>query len=224
MHNKGCFLPDSLILRADGREVPISTVRPGDTLLAFSAEGRIVQTRVRKVLRIEVDEHVVLKTDRETLRVTVDHPFYVGEETFKTLEVLRAGDSIIAWDGQSLARQQILSIEMVPGRIQVYNLQTEYPHTFFVGHVAVHNKGGGGGCFSPGTPIATPHGDVPIESLIPGDEILAMTSQGLLVPATVKALLVARNTLLKIETQQGLLEVSPEHPVAESGARLSTDR
>ena len=219
VHNKGCFLPDSLILRADGKEVPISTVRPGDTLLAFTAEGRIVRTTVRNVLRLEVDEHVILRTDREMLRVTADHPFYVGEGTFKTLEVLQVGDRIIAWDGQSLTEQQIVSLEPVPGRIAVYNLQTEAPHTFFVGHVAVHNKGGGGGggCFPPGTPIATPQGQVPIESLLPGDVILGMTDQGLAVPAKVRALLTARNTLLKVETRQGWLEATPEHPMGELG-------
>jgi predicted lipid-binding transport protein (Tim44 family) len=217
VHNKGCFLPDSLILAADGREVFISDVRRGDTLLAFTSEGRIVQTRVNNVLRREVDEHVVLRTDRETLRVTMEHPFYVGGGTFKTLEVLNPGDDIIAWDGQSLSRQQIISMEKIPGRIEVYNLQTEYPHTFFVGRIAVHNKGGGGGCFAPGTPIATPFGEVPIESLIPGDEILAPTTQGHLVPARVKSLLAARNTLLKILTSQGGLEASPEHPVAKPG-------
>ena len=222
VHNKGCFLPDNLILRADGKEVPISTVQPGDTLLAFTSDGSIVRTRVRNVLRVEVDEHVVVSTDRETLRVTADHPFYVGEGTFKTLEALRVGDSIIAWDGQTLARQQILSMETVPGRRLVYNLQTEHPHTFFVGHVAVHNKGGGGGggCFPAGTPIATPHGEVPIESLIPGDQILALTDQGLLVPAMVRALLMARNALLKVETRQGFLEASPEHPVGGLGGNF----
>jgi predicted lipid-binding transport protein (Tim44 family) len=145
VHNKGCFLPDNLILLADGRDVPISTVRPGDLLLAFTSEGAIVRTRVHHVLRLEATEHVVLKTDRQTLFVTADHPFFVGEGAFKTLDALRVGDRVIAWDGQSLTVQQIVSMETVSGRTPVYNLQTEYPHTFFVGHVAVHNKGGGGG-------------------------------------------------------------------------------
>jgi predicted lipid-binding transport protein (Tim44 family) len=219
VHNKGCFLPDNLILLADGREVPISTIQPGELLLAFTSEGSIVRTQVRKIVRLEVDEYVVLKTDRETLQVTADHPFFVGEGTFKTVEALQVGSTIIAWDGQSLARQQIFSMETVPGRILVYNLQTEHPHTFFVGHVAVHNKGGGGGggCFPAGALITTPLGKVPIESLIPGDVILSLTDAGLLVPATVRALLVARNALLKVETRRGLLEASPEHPVGVAG-------
>jgi predicted lipid-binding transport protein (Tim44 family) len=217
VHNKGCFLPDNLILKADGKEVPISGVQPGDTLLAFTSAGHIVQTRVRNVLRLEVDEHVVLRTDRQTLQVTPEHPFYVGQGTFKTLEALRVGDNIIAWDGQSLAPQQIISMVTVPGRIQVYNLQTDQPHTFFVGRLAVHNKGGGGGCFPPGTRIATPRGEVAIESLGPGDEVLAPTDRGTLVPTTVTALLVARNVLLRVETRHGSFQASPEHPVGTWG-------
>ena len=218
VHNKGCFLPDNLVLRADGSEVPISAIKPGDTVLAFTMDGRIVQTLVHNTLRIEVDEHVVLRTDRQILRVTVDHPFYVGKGTFKTLEVLRVGDSIIAWNGQSLAPQQILSMETIPGRTTVYNLQTDRPHTFFVGHLAVHNKGGGGGggCFAPGTLIATPQGHASIESLMPGDTILALTDQGLAVPATVRALLLARNALLQVETQRGLLQATVEHPMGKA--------
>ena len=44
-----------------------------------------------------------------------------------------------------------------------------------------------------------------------------MTDQGLAVPAKVRALLTARNTLLKVETRQGWLEATPEHPMGELG-------
>lgn len=215
VHNKGCFLPENLVLRADGSEVSISTIRPGDTLLAFTAEGAIVRTQVHHILRTEVDQYVILRTDRQILRVTADHPFYVGKGTFKTLEVLQVGDSVIAWNGKTLAPQKILSMEVISEQTPVYNLQTDSPHTFFVGHLAVHNKGGGGGCFPPGTPIATPQGPVPIESLYPGAVISAVTADGQQVPATVKALLLARNTLLSAETRHGLLQASPEHPVSD---------
>jgi hypothetical protein len=57
VHNKGCFLPDSRILRPDGTESPISVLRPGETLLAFNPGGRMVQARVREIVRLEVDEY-----------------------------------------------------------------------------------------------------------------------------------------------------------------------
>ena len=42
VHNKGCFLPESLILQSDGAEKPISAVRPGDPLLAYSPDGQLI--------------------------------------------------------------------------------------------------------------------------------------------------------------------------------------
>ncbi len=144
VHNKGCFLPESLVLKPDGTQIPISTVREGERLLAFTPDGMLVQTKVQSVLRRTVDEFVELKTDRQLLHVTMDHPFYIGEGRFKTLEALRTGDQIIAWDGRSLTGQRIVSMETVHRTVTVFNLQTDYPNTFFVDHLAVHNKGGGG--------------------------------------------------------------------------------
>jgi predicted lipid-binding transport protein (Tim44 family) len=145
VHNKGCFLPESLILQSDGAEKPISAVRPGDPVLAYSPEGRIVQTRVRNILRHTVDEYVILTTERQTIRATAEHPFYVGRGTFKTLDILKAGDTVFAREGKSLSEQHIVSIRRVRERVSVFNLQTDHPNTFFAGGIAVHNKGGGGG-------------------------------------------------------------------------------
>jgi predicted lipid-binding transport protein (Tim44 family) len=145
VHNKGCFLPESQILKADGTETPISSVQPGDKVLAFTSEGKTVQTKVRSLVRAEANHYVILQTDLATLRVTEDHPFYVGAGTFKTLEVLKPGDTIMAWDGGSLTEQRIVSLQKVQDRVPVFNLQTEHPNTFFAGYMAVHNKGGGGG-------------------------------------------------------------------------------
>ena len=149
VHNKGCFLPDSPILKGDGQEAPISALRPGDELLAFTPDGRMVRTRVREIMSHQVDELVVLKTDRTTLRTTLDHPFYTGRGTFKTVEALHKGDTLTAWDGRWFSEQRIVSLQRVKGPAQVFNLQTDQPNTFFAGRLAVHNKGGG--CFPAGT-------------------------------------------------------------------------
>ena len=145
VHNKGCFLPDTPILRADGTPSPISEIRPGDELLAFTTTGEIVHTTVRQVIVHEVDEYVVVGTAETTLRVTREHPFYVGDGTFKTLEALKVGDRIFAVVGGALREQMITSLEMVSTPTRVYNLQTDHPNTYFANGIAVHNKGGGGG-------------------------------------------------------------------------------
>ncbi|HXI83767.1 MAG TPA: TIM44-like domain-containing protein [Verrucomicrobiae bacterium] len=150
VHNKGCFLPDTPILRADGTEAPIHEIRIGDKLLAFTPDGQVVRTTVRNILTHEVDEYLEVTTERTLLRVTVEHPFYVGEGTFKTLEALNVGDSVYAYDGHGLSAQKIISIVRVRSHTRVYNLQTDAPNTFFANSVAVHNKGGGGGGFGGG--------------------------------------------------------------------------
>ena len=200
LHNKGCFLPDSQILKSDGHESPIRAIRPGDEVLAFTPEGRMVRTKVREVIRHEADEYILLKTDRATLRVTKEHPFYVGRGTFKTVEALKEGDPVFAWDGQWLAEQRIVSLERVRERVQVFNLQTDHPNTFFAGQIAVHNKGG---CFPAGTKIATPKGPVAIESLASGDDVLAVTGDGLTVRSTVKTVFVSKGTMVRIKTNGG---------------------
>ena len=145
VHNKGCFLPETLIRKADGSQAPISGIVPGDRLLAFTAGGDVVTAGVIRVLTHDVDEYRVVRAQSITLHVTAEHPFYIGNGTFKTLEALNVGDAIYAFDGERLSPQRIESIEAVRAPTRVYNLQTDAPNTFFANGVAVHNKGGGGG-------------------------------------------------------------------------------
>ncbi len=145
VHNKGCFLPETPVLRSDGSEIPISRVRKGDELIAFTPEGQIVISSVHEVVRHRVDEYLVLRTEAATLRVTREHPFFVGAGTFKTVESLQPGDTVYAWNGESLSEQRILSMDVVHETVPVFNLQTDHPNTFLAGGLAVHNKGGGGG-------------------------------------------------------------------------------
>ena len=215
VHNKGCFLPDSQILRGDGTESLISAVKPGDELLAFKPEGRMVRTKVREIIRLEVDEYILLKTDQTTLRVTPEHPFYVGKGTYKTVEALKEGDVVFAWDGKWISEQRIVSLQRVHERVQVYNLQNDHPNTFFAGRIAVHNKGGGGGgCFPAGTKVSTPDGPVAIETLAAGDEVLAVTNDGVTVRTPVKNIFISKNQVMKVETSGGTLAVTEEHPIS----------
>lgn len=212
LHNKGCFLPDSPILMADGRETIISAVKPGDLLWAFKPDGHLVKTTVRSVIKHKVDEYILMKTDQATLRVTQEHPFYVSQGKFKTVEALKKGDTVFAFDGKWLAAQKIISMESVHQRVQVYNLQTDSPNTFFAHGLAVHNKGGG--CFPVGTAIATPQGEKTIEQLAAGDEILAVDEQGHTVRTRVKTIFINKSSLAQVETPEGNFLATGDHPVS----------
>jgi predicted lipid-binding transport protein (Tim44 family) len=91
-----------------------------------------------------VNEYRVVSTEYATLRVTREHPFFVGNGTFKTLEALRVGDRVFVLSEGGLHEQRITSIETVHAPTRVFNLQTDRPNTYFANGVAVHNKGGGG--------------------------------------------------------------------------------
>lgn len=218
LHNKGCFLPDSPILIADGREIMISTVKPGDLLWSFKPDGHLVTTQARSVIKHEVDDYILMKTDRATLRVTQEHPFYVGQGKFKTVEALKKGDTVFAFDGKWLAEQRILSLERVHQRVQVYNLQTDSPNTFFAYGLAVHNKGGG--CFPIGTAIATPQGEKAIEKLAAGDEILAVDERGHTVRTRVKTIFINKSPLVQVETPEGNFLTTKDHPISVGQGRF----
>lgn len=225
VHNKGCFLPDSRILKSDGTETLISAVRPGDELLAYSINGHIVHTKARNIIRHKVDDYVVLKTDRIILKVTAEHPFYMGHGTFKTIDALKAGDTIFAWDGKGLSEQRILSLEKVHERVRVFNLQTDHPNTFFASGIAVHNKGGGGGCFPAGTMIRTLSGQVPIEMLSAGAAVQAIDTEQRAITAKVEKLFATYAHIFLVKTDRGVLRTTRDHPIGlPDGTFLEADK
>lgn len=211
VHNKGCFLPDTAILCADGTSVQLGAVRPGDRIKAFDAGNKLVNATVVEVITHAVAEYIVLTTERASVRVTLEHPFYVGEGRFKTLEALRVGDEVFLCDGAGLQAQRIISFTRVHEPVRVFNLRTDVPHTFFANAFAVHNKGGG--CFPAGTAITTPAGFKPIEQLVPGDAVLGVLPSGAIVTTQVQQLFRQRDALLVLQTDRGPLRTTAEHPV-----------
>jgi predicted lipid-binding transport protein (Tim44 family)/3-dehydroquinate synthase class II len=210
VHNKGCFLPDTPVLLADGSSTNIASLRKGDPLLAFETDGSFVRTEVREVFTHHVEEFFIVATEHRVLRVTAEHPFYVGESRFKTLNTLRVGDTVFACDGAGLTAQRITGLERVRSRTRVYNVQTDEPHTFFANGVAVHNKGG---CFPAGTPVRTPRGEAAIETLQPGDAVLAVDEDGAVVRSRVEEIYATRSTLLILGTDAGELRTTSGHPL-----------
>jgi predicted lipid-binding transport protein (Tim44 family) len=211
----GCFLPDTPILRADGSSTPICEIQPGDRVLVFNERGDIVTSTVRRVISLEVDEYFVVVSGQRELRVTGEHPFYDGDGKFRTVESLRVGDLIFALIEKKLVAEPIISIRRVPGRVTVFNLQTEAPFTYFADGVAVHNKGGGGGgCFLAGTPIHYADGtSKPIQEAKIGDRILAFTADGQVIDSLIRQVTAREvDEYFVLQTPIGQLRVTGEHP------------
>ncbi|CAF1390593.1 unnamed protein product [Didymodactylos carnosus] len=140
-HTKGCFLPDTLVQRADRSEISISAIQLGDVLLAFTTFGEIVNTIVERVFIHEVNEYVEVQFGQNRLHVTREHPFFVGNGNFCSLDKLRIADSVYSLIDDNLQSTPITSIKtiMAPGTC-VYNLHTSQPHTYYANRIAVHNK------------------------------------------------------------------------------------
>lgn len=211
VHNKGCFLPDTIIMKADGSISEISKIKEGDTLLSFDENGKIFKTRVREILRLKTFEYYTIITDSISVSATAEHPFYVGNNLFKTVESLKNGDTIYLYDGKDkLVPQRIKNIEEIKKDSYVYNLKTDFPNTFFANYVAVHNKGGG--CFPPGTEIYTPYGKKNIEDIKTGDTVYSYTANKL-VESKVNYVITQRDKIIFIETDGKTLKTTYEHPL-----------
>jgi predicted lipid-binding transport protein (Tim44 family) len=211
VHNKGCFLPDTPILRADGSVVPIAAVRNGEHLLAFDEGGNLATATVQQVITHDVEEIVELTAGGRLVRVTPEHPFRVGAGEFRTVAALHPGDTIFLCDGTGLHPAAITCIERIRQAARVYNLRTDQPHTFFANAFAVHNKGGG--CFPAGTRVATPDGAAAIETLPPGAAVVGVAADGrretVRVVRTIRLLGAPR----EVRTSAGVLCATDGHPV-----------
>jgi predicted lipid-binding transport protein (Tim44 family) len=208
----GCFLADTPIVRANGSRVAISALRPGDCVLAFTPTEGIVTTTVRQILTHEVDDYLVVTTENAVLRVTPEHPIYVGWGSFREAGTLCAGDRIFSLNGKRLAPTVVDRVERVKKRRLVYNLHTALPHTFFAAGIAVHNKGGG--CFLPGTLILRADGTTgAIEAIRPGELLLAFTPDHDIVTTTVRAIPTHEvDEYLVIVSERATVRATAEHP------------
>ncbi|CAF3295407.1 unnamed protein product [Rotaria socialis] len=139
----GCFLRDTFILLSDGTRKNISDVQVGDSLLAFTTFGEIVTTSIQEVFVHDVDEYIKLSAGDSLLCVTREHPFFVGNDSFCSLEKLHINDCIYSLVDGRLQSMSIMSmVTIVAPTTRVYNLRTAEPHTYFANGFAVHNKFG----------------------------------------------------------------------------------
>ncbi|MBF0547259.1 MAG: TIM44-like domain-containing protein [Candidatus Riflebacteria bacterium] len=207
VHNKGCFVPETLIELVDGNRIPIRDVKPGQRVRAFTLQGALVAAEVERVFSLEVDGcfEIVTKSGF-AIKATAEHPFYIGSGTFRAVESLVPGDQVIVFRS-GLEPDIVQRITRLQGKFKVYNLQTDQPNTFIAGGIAVHNKGGG--CFAAGTAISLPDGKIaPIETLKPGQTILSGNGK----PVTVKLTASSLDELIRVETAKRVLYTTKEHP------------
>ena len=76
----------------------------------------------------------------EEIITTPEHPFYVPKKGWTSAAALRAGDQLVALNGELVIVEQVQH-ELLETPVKVYNFEVEDFHTYFVGDepVLVHN-------------------------------------------------------------------------------------
>ncbi|CAF1131525.1 unnamed protein product [Adineta steineri] len=142
-HSRACFLSDTLIQRADQSEISIKDVQLGDTLIAFTSSGEIVTTVVEDIFKHEVDEYLEIQLGQNQVHVTREHPFFIGNGKFCSINKLCISDCVYSLINGNLQSTSITNIKTITAPdTYVYNLRTTQPHTYLANKIAVHNKFG----------------------------------------------------------------------------------
>ena len=139
------FTASTPVLLATGAEIPISTVKVGDKVLA--TDPQTGQTAGRPVTSIIVHsgEHTmvdVILADGSTLTATDHHPFWdATTATFTYADVLHTGDQLREANGSLLT---ITNVAVFDENVTAYNLTVNDIHTYYAGtsSVLVHNSCG----------------------------------------------------------------------------------
>ncbi|MBI3397234.1 hypothetical protein HY045_02045 [Candidatus Woesebacteria bacterium] len=134
----GCFVKGTKVLMADGTEVSIENVKPGDFILTEDeTSGKLVKAKVSGVQSATDNGYLIINTN---LKVTPDH-IVRGNGRWVEAGSLQIGDYLTNDKGEKV---YITSIEWQLGKTDVYNLEVDKYHTYFADRVWVHNQKGGG--------------------------------------------------------------------------------
>ncbi len=140
-----CFLAGTMVKAITG-EIEIEKIKEGDYVLGYDEKNKkIVQCRVNKLLihnkeSEKVTEYYVLKTENSRVRVTKNHPFYVGNNKYKQIQQIN--DYIYLLNNDGIIKEKIISKELVLCQKTItYNLSLDSisPCNYFANNCLVHN-------------------------------------------------------------------------------------
>jgi len=135
----GCFLPGTVVSSSGGGK-KIEDVKVGDKVDSF-ADNLITKSKVSKIYKVTRDYYYSLVAGDYQVKVTAEHPFFVGNNKFKEVKDLKAGDDVYVMEGKSLAKKTVTSNTRINEKTDAYNLSVDNTQTFFANGFAVHNKG-----------------------------------------------------------------------------------
>ncbi len=136
-----CFAPGTPVATLRGH-VPIETLAVGDYVISPDPESgeltphrveRVIRTPNKPLARLEVESQ---RGTAESLLVTTNHPFWVTQHGWVSVEFLEPGD-LLGYGGENRVR----ALTMTNRTSDVWNVEVEGLHTYLVGEndAWVHN-------------------------------------------------------------------------------------
>ena len=120
----------------DGQE-PIEEIEVGDKVLSEDEiTGEVAIKEVTQTYVNETDELVHIGVNGETISATPSHPFYVDKLGWTLARSLRAGDVLVLSNGE-LVTVEWVQHEILEKSVNVYNLEVQDFHTYFIGESGV---------------------------------------------------------------------------------------
>lgn len=133
-----CLAGDSMVLMADGTELPLKLVRPGDLVLAMDRRtGQVCTRRVRRVQAHSERGTVGVRVGGRWVRCTPGHLFLTAGGLVRASE-LRTGDVVTVFRrGGESGGGEVEAKEPLPPT-PVFNLHVEGTSTYIAASVGVH--------------------------------------------------------------------------------------
>lgn len=139
-----CFVAGTPVATPAG-SVPIESLTVGDIVFTQNLEtGKVDHQPVLDTFVSETHELVSLKfSNHESLLTTPSHPFYSPTKGWTAAAQLRAGEILLALNGECVIVEQVQH-ELFESPVTVFNIESASNHNYFVGKsdtaVLVHNK------------------------------------------------------------------------------------
>jgi hypothetical protein len=133
-----CFVPGTIVGNSSGGK-KIEDVKVGDKVESF-ADDKVTESVVSKIYKVTRDFYFKLVAGDYEVKVTAEHPFYIGNDKFEQVQNLKAGDSVYVMENKSLVKKTISSNTRINEKTDAYNLSVNNTQTYFADGFAVHNK------------------------------------------------------------------------------------
>lgn len=145
---RGCVVPETLTIKlvlGKKKNVPVSSIFKGDTLISITDCGSMVESLVTDVIKTKSDVLYVITTESgRSISCSPSHPVLrgFGDTHGSHAELLNEGDVVLVLDGDVAKQEQIASIAKIEllEEIELITFQmADTSHTFLTNGIVSHN-------------------------------------------------------------------------------------